>query len=226
MAPPLRAQLSYNESDIVLASVAIDRQQLQSSRRAASTLLAARGADQVGVHWPRNFVKRTDSLATRFNRAYNRQRALCEDLVLIRGWFKLVEQTKAKYGAERRGRLKAIQPGDREWVTVIAAINAAGWSVPPFLIFAGKYHLSAWYEEAEIPRDWAIAVSDNGWTNNELGVEWLKHFNAYTKARTVGARRLLILNGYESHHSLKFQDLCKEYNIYTLCMPPHSSHLL
>ncbi|KAF3002542.1 hypothetical protein E8E13_007289 [Curvularia kusanoi] len=34
-----------------------------------------------------------------------------------------------------------------------------------------KYYLSAWYEEAEIPRDWAIAVSDNGWTNNELGVE-------------------------------------------------------
>ena len=129
-------------------------------------------------------------------------------------------------GSERRGRPKAIQPGDREWVTVIAAINAAGWSVPPFLIFAGKYHLSAWYEEAEIPRDWAIAVSDNGWTNNELGVDWLKHFDAYTKARTVGARRLLILDGHESHHSLEFQDLCKENNIYTLCMPPHSSHLL
>jgi hypothetical protein len=219
----------------------------------ANRLLAARGADQVGVHWPRNFVKRTDSLTTRFNRAYDRQRALCEDPVLIRGWFKLVEQTKAKYGicdedvynfdeagfmmgkittqlvitgSERRGRPKTVQPGDREWATVIAAINAAGWSVPPFLIFAGKYHLSAWYEEADIPRDWAIAVSDNGWTNNELGVEWLKHFNAYTKARTVGARRLLILDGHESHHSLEFQELCKEYNIYTLCMPPHSSHLL
>ena len=37
MAPPPRAQLSYNESDIVLASRAIDLQQLQSSRRAAST---------------------------------------------------------------------------------------------------------------------------------------------------------------------------------------------
>jgi hypothetical protein len=56
-------------------------------------------------------------------------------------------------------------------VTVIAAINAAGWSVLLFLIFAGQYYLSAWYEEAEILRDWAIAVSDNGWTNNELGVE-------------------------------------------------------
>jgi hypothetical protein len=89
-------------------------------------------------------------------------------------------------------------------VTVIAAINAAGWSVLPFLIFAGKYHLSAWYEEAEIPRDWAIAVSDNGWINNELGVDWLKHFNAYIKARTVGARRLLILDSYESYYSLEF----------------------
>jgi hypothetical protein len=314
MAPPPRFPASYTESDVILASSAIDRQQMQSSRRAASTyrvpkstlndrragklarrdcqpnskkltqleeevivkhildldtrgfaptyaavrdmansLLAARGAGQVGVHWPRNFVKRTESLITRFNRAYDRQRALCEDPVLIQGWFDLVEQTKAKYGicdedvynfdeagfvmgkiiqqlvitgSERRGRPKAIQPGDREWVTVIAAINAAGWSVPPFLIFAGKYHLSAWYEEPEIPRDWAIAVSDNGWTNNELGVDWLKHFNAYTKARTVGARRLLILDGHESHHSLEFQELCKENDIYTLCMPPHSSHLL
>jgi hypothetical protein len=222
-------------------------------RDMANRLLAARGAGQVGVHWPRNFVKRTDSLTTRFNRAYDRQRALCEDPILIRSWFELVEQTKTKYGicdddvynfdeagfmmgkittqlvvtgSERRGRPKAIQPGNREWVTAIAAINAAGWSVPPFLIFAGQYHLSAWYEEAEIPRDWVIAVSDNGWTNNQLGVEWLKHFNTHTKTRVVGARRLLILDGHESHHSLEFQELCKENNIYTLCMPPHSSHLL
>ena len=64
----------------------------------ADTLLAQRSAGRVGVHWPRNFVKRTDSLKTCFNRAYDRQRALCKDPVLIRGWFELVEQTKAKYG--------------------------------------------------------------------------------------------------------------------------------
>ncbi|USP80258.1 hypothetical protein yc1106_07532 [Curvularia clavata] len=222
-------------------------------RDMADRLLAARGAGQVGVHWPRNFVKRTDSLTTRFNRAYDRQRALCEDPVLIKSWFELVEQTKAKYGicdedvynfdeagfsmgkittqliitaSERRARPKAIQPGSREWVTFIAGINAAGWSIPPFLIFTGKHHLSAWYEEAEIPRDWAIAVSDNGWTTNELGVEWLKHFVKHTDGKVVGARRLLILDGHESHQSLEFQELCKENNIYTLCMPPHSSHLL
>jgi hypothetical protein len=122
-------------------------------RDMADKLLAARGAGQVGQKWPSNFVKRTDSLKTRFNRAYDRQRALCEDPVLIRSWFELVEQTKAKYGicnedvynfdeagfmmgkimtqlvvtgSERRGRPKAVQPGNREWTTVIQGINAAG----------------------------------------------------------------------------------------------------
>jgi hypothetical protein len=149
-------------------------------RDMADRLLAVRSGGQVGVQWPRNFVKRTDSLKTRFNRAYDRQRALCEDPVLIRSWFELVEQTKLKYsildkdvfnfdkagfiigkittqlvvtGLERRGRPKSIQPGNCGWVTLIQAINAAGWTIPPFLIFAGQYHLSAWYEEETIPRD-------------------------------------------------------------------------
>ena len=52
-------------------------------RDMADKLLAARGAGQVGQKWPANFVRRTDSLTTRFNRAYNRQRALCENPVLV-----------------------------------------------------------------------------------------------------------------------------------------------
>jgi len=62
-------------------------------RNMADKLLTARSAGQVGVHWPRNFVKPTNSLTTRFNRAYNRQRALCEDSVLIKSWFDLVDVT-------------------------------------------------------------------------------------------------------------------------------------
>jgi hypothetical protein len=110
-------------------------------------------------------------------------------------------------------------------VTVIQGINAAGWAIPPFIIFAGQHHLSAWHEE-DLPRDWAIGVSDKGWTTNKLRVDWLKHFIKHTEGKVVGAHRLLILDGHESHHSLEFQELCKENNIYTLCMPPHSSHLL
>ena len=173
--------------------------------------------------------------------------------MLISRQFKLVEETKAKYSIcnkdvynfnkagfiigkiqtqlvitelERRGRLKTIQPSNRKQVTVIAAINAAGWIILPFLIFAGKYHLSAWYEEADILRDQAIAVSDNSWTTNKLGVKQLKHFIKHTEGKVVRAQRLLILNSYKSYYSLKFQELCKESNIYTLYILPYLSYLL
>ena len=56
---------------------------LGAVRDMANKLLAERSAGQVGRDWPRNFVKRTDSLTTRFSRPYDRQRALCEDPQVI-----------------------------------------------------------------------------------------------------------------------------------------------
>jgi len=129
-------------------------------------------------------------------------------------------------GSERRGRPKNVQPGDRQWATVIQGVNATGWAIPPFIIFPGMHHLSAWYEEEDIPPSWVISVSENGWTTNKLGFQWLKHFDAHTKSRTAGEYRLLIIDGHESHDSIEFQQYCKDNKIITLCMPPHSSHLL
>jgi hypothetical protein len=75
-------------------------------------------------------------------------------------------------------------------------------------------------------KDWAIAISENSWTTNERGLEWIQHFDKHTRARTAGVYRLLILDGYNSHHSTDFEIYCKENNIITLCMPPYSSYIL
>jgi hypothetical protein len=129
-------------------------------------------------------------------------------------------------GSERRGRPKSVQPGSQEWITIIQAINAEGRAIQPFIIGAGQYHLANWYRESNLPGDWAIARSQNGWTDNEVGLEWLKHFDRSTGERSNSRYRLLILDGHESHHSVDFERYCKENKIITLCMPPHSSHLL
>ena len=77
----------------------------------------------------------------KFNRKYDYKRALCEDPEVIRGWFRLVANIKAKYGiqdedmynfdetgfmmgqikaqmiftgSEKRSAPKRIQPGNRE----------------------------------------------------------------------------------------------------------------
>jgi hypothetical protein len=42
----------------------------------------------------------------------------------------------------------------------------------------------------------------------------------------MGGYRLLILDSHESYHLDEFEEYCKENNIITLCMPPHSSHIL
>jgi hypothetical protein len=219
----------------------------------ANKLLGVRGGQPVGKCWAERFVTRSAELKMAFNRAKDRQRILQEDPETIGAWFKLVEDTRAKYGvhnhdvhnfdktgfqmgvigsmkvvtgAERRTRPELIQPGDREWVTVIQSICAAGSCTPPFIIYKGRVHISAWYEDADIPRDWKLSVSENGWTNNALGLEWLKHFDRHTKASQVGAHRLLILDGHKSHLNQDFKDYCLEHMILTLCMPPHSLHIL
>ncbi|KAL2131789.1 hypothetical protein VTI74DRAFT_4590 [Chaetomium olivicolor] len=76
------------------------------------------------------------------------------------------------------------------------------------------------------PPDWRIVTTENGWTTNAVGLDWINHFNFYIAPRTKGKKRLLILDGYESHHSTKFELYCQENNIITLYMLPHSSYKL
>jgi Tc5 transposase DNA-binding domain/helix-turn-helix, Psq domain len=107
----------------------------------ANYILESRGGKRVGKLWAHRFVQRRPELKTRFNRVYDFQRALCEDLELISAWFRLVENMRVKYSvldcdfynfdetgfmigiislamvvtrADRRGRGKAVQPSNRE----------------------------------------------------------------------------------------------------------------
>ncbi|EDN95836.1 hypothetical protein SS1G_12041 [Sclerotinia sclerotiorum 1980 UF-70] len=218
----------------------------------ANYILQSRGAKKVGKLWAHRFVKRHTELKMRFNRVYDFQRALCEDPKLIERWFQVVLNMRAKYGiqdcdfynfdetgfmmgiivacmvvtsAERNGRSKAIQPGNREWATAIICGNGEGETIPPFLIVQGQVHLSNWYTETDLPADWAIKPTSNGWTNNETGLEWLKHFDKHTIHRRKGKYRMLVLDGHESHESIPFQSYCKANDIICIKLPAHSNHL-
>jgi hypothetical protein len=220
-------------------------------RAMADKLLQERESNPTGKNWVDNFVKRTPELRTRWSRPYDHQRAACEDPVAIQRWFDLVQAMKQKWGivdddiynfdetgfmmgkissqlvitgSEGYGKKKRVQPGNREWVTAIQGVGASGRRIPPFVVFAGKVLINVWFEN--MPADWVLEVSPNGWTNNQLALAWLEHFDTHTKRHTVGGYRLLIIDGHESHCSVDFQDLCKEKNIVLLCMPAHSSHLL
>jgi hypothetical protein len=218
----------------------------------ANLLLRKRGARHVGENWPDRFVARRPEIKTRFNRVYDYQRGLCEDPAIIEPWFRLVANMRAKYGildcdfynfdetgfmmgmirpgmvvtrSDRVGRPKAIQPGNREWATAICSIAGGGYVVPLFLVVRGCFHLASWCSEHQITDDWAVTTTTNGWTDNKTGLGWLQHFDQHTKHRRRGVYRMLVLDGHESHVNAASEDYCKENNIVTNCLPPHSSHL-
>jgi hypothetical protein len=112
----------------------------------ANRLFADRDASPVGKRWAINLVERQPDPKTRFQRRSDYKRAKCEDPTVIRDWFKLVQNTIAKYSirsddiynfdetgfmmgmmssgivitsVERHGKPKLVQPGNREWVTVL-----------------------------------------------------------------------------------------------------------
>jgi predicted HTH domain antitoxin len=207
---------------------------------------------RVGKNWVTNLIKRRTELQSRYSRRYNHDRAKCEDIRIIKDWFKILENTITEHGilsediynfdetgfamglcattkvitsSERYGRAKLLQPGNREWVTVIEAVNASGWALPPYVILKGQNLLEGWFDG--LPNDWRLDVSSNGWTTDEIGIKWLTRlFVPAANSRRVGNYILLILDGHGSHLTPEFDHICKENKIIPLCMPAHSSHLL
>ena len=208
----------------------------------------------IGKNWVYNFIKRHDGLKPRLSRKYDYQRAKCEDPRLIKEWFDRVQITITQYGiayediynfdetgftmgliaaakvvtrAETVGRPAQLQPGNHEWVTAIECVNAMGWALPPCIVFKGKTYIQAWYEDNTSPSDWRIELSENGWTTDQIALSWLQHiFIPTTNGYSKGKYRLLILDGYGSHLTPQFDQMCNQNNIVPICMPAHLPQLL
>ncbi|EED17288.1 pogo transposable element, putative [Talaromyces stipitatus ATCC 10500] len=219
----------------------------------ANYLLSQHGDQRVGDKWVYNLVQRRPEIESKFSRKYNYDRAKCEDPKIIQGHFDRVRDIISEYGilpediynfdetgfamglcatakvitgSDRYARPKLLQPGNREWVTAIEATNSTGWALPSYVIFKAKKNVRlGWFDE--LPDDWRINISDNGWTTDQIGLEWLKtHFIPLTSGRTLGTYSMLILDGHGSHLTAEFDRTCTDHKIIPVCMPPHSSHLL
>jgi len=67
--------------------------------------------------------------------------------------------------------------------TVIEFISADGRVIPSFYIYKGTSHALGWHTHVKVNDEaTTFAVSPKGWTDNELGLEWLKrNFEKFTK---------------------------------------------
>jgi hypothetical protein len=67
----------------------------------------------------------------------------------------------------------------------------------------------------------------NGWSSDELRLQWLERvFHRHTKDKAGNRRHLLIVDGYSSHVNMKFIRWTDKHRIIIAIMPPHSTHRL
>jgi DDE superfamily endonuclease/Tc5 transposase DNA-binding domain len=125
----------------------------------------------------------------------------------------------------------ASQDGSREFITLIASICADGSYLPPALIYQGEsYDLQdTWLDDFDHLKDRAFfACSKNGWSDDILGLNWLEQiFDRSTRDKiTIRDRRLLIVDGHNSHVNVPFINYSDANRILLAVFPPHSTHRL
>jgi hypothetical protein len=124
---------------------------------------------------------------------------------------------------KRRVYVKA--PQNCEWVSILEAISASGQSIRPLVVFKGQNLQSSWFPDIDVP-DWHYTTSENGWTSNKTGLQWLRNVFIPESRPDSSRTRLLVIDGHGSHVSIDFMWECRQNNIQLCFLPPHTSHIL
>lgn len=166
---------------IYLTSIGVPRTH-EDVRKMANQILAARGkkpALEIGKNWLPRFLNRTKKLTVRLAKTRDYVRSYCETPEKFADWFDrvvntiiefgiaqedvynvdetgfatgILAMTKVITGTDFRDDPEIIQPGNREWVSVIECVSAGGVALPPFVIFAAAKLQRGWNKD--LPKTW------------------------------------------------------------------------
>ena len=106
-------------------------------------------------------------------------------------------------------------------ITVLACTSAAGYALPPFVIFARK-SINPALTKGEVPGT-LYGLSETGWMNRELFNHWLiEHFLLYAPPTRP---LLLLLDGHSTHYCPETIKVAAENEVIMCALPPHTTHL-
>ncbi|KAI9037743.1 uncharacterized protein KD926_000006 [Aspergillus affinis] len=125
----------------------------------------------------------------------------------------------------RKERVRDLTESEHsENITALECISADGWIMKPLFIFKGKKFMESWYHE-DLP-DLYTAVSEKGYINDKLALEWLRLFHEETMDRIKkGEKRVIIFDGHTSHKTVEFLQLCETYEIIPFCFLSYTTQI-
>jgi len=199
--------------------------------------------------WLTSFLKRHPDITVRKGEKITKARMQATDRKTIDAYFDLLEKTLEDnnlmnkpaqiFNCDESGFPLFSEPGKvltskyrkhpyvatagtKKQITVMGCVSAAGYALPPYVIFDRK----------RFPSEWAIGevsgtsygLSPSGWINSNLFQQWFeKHFLLYIPAaRPV----LLLLDGHASHYNPFVIERAVAEQIIIFCFPPNTTHLV
>jgi hypothetical protein len=208
----------------------------------------------LGKKWSTHFLKRHPAVKTKLGRRTDWERINATTPDNIRHLFELYETVswippRRRYNADEGGIMegqginglvigssqenpnavpvKTINA--RTWTSIVECISALGVALDPLVIFKAKSIQEQWFKKDFLARhpSWHVTFSENGWTSNDIAIEWLdKVFLPQTQPDNPADARLLIVDGHGSHTTDEFMTICFLNNIHLLFLPAHTSHVL
>ena len=89
-----------------------------------------------------------------------------------------------------------VSGGDKSQVTVLACCSAAGYVIPPYVIF-DRQSLNQGMTSGEVPGT-LYGLSTSGWITGELFYHWF--LNYFLQYAPPSRPLLLLLDGHSSHY--------------------------
>ncbi|KAF2184064.1 hypothetical protein K469DRAFT_783692 [Zopfia rhizophila CBS 207.26] len=115
---------------------------------------------------------------------------------------------------------------NHDFTMLVETINAAGETIPPFCILKGKSILFQHVAETDLDPNTLLGVSDSGYTNDQLALDFIQHFNKFSAQRQQDQFRIFLFNGHGSYLTYEFVDYCWQKSIIPVALPSYCSHIL
>lgn len=110
---------------------------------------------------------------------------------------------------------------NKENITTLFTVNAAGEIAPPFTLFAYERLPKTCIEKA--PKGWGIGKTENGWITSASFYEYFTNvFYSYLVKKQIAFPVIVFLDGHVSHISYHLSEFCKTNDIILICLPPNT----
>ena len=174
--------------------------------------------------WWESFRKRHPTLTLRTAEKFSYARSVATDPVIIDAYFDLLEETLVAndlmdkpaqiFNCDETGmplnhkpssviakkHPRTVTSSNKKQITVLACCNAAGYTIPPLVLF-GRKNLNHDLTVGEVPGT-MYGLTANGWMDGDVMESWFTHH--FLTNAPASRPLLLLLDGHSTHYNLSF----------------------